>query len=64
MLVIEMVSGSDVLEFGTGQSIAVYINDEQIIVVRTAKLINRSNFSILVKGAKIFINEVRVVYRT
>lgn len=64
MLIIEMTSGSDKLEFDTRQSIPVYINEHQFIVVRIAKLINKSNFNILVNDSKIFIEKVSIIYKS
>lgn len=63
MLIIEMVSRADVFKFNPGQSIQVYINEDQIVLIRIAKVIGRKNFVINIDGKKKIIDEVRVVYK-
>lgn len=63
MLIIELISDTETFKFNPGQHISVYINEDQFIQVRIAKVLNRDTFCIHINGKKEKINKVEVVYQ-
>jgi len=63
MLTIELVSDSEVFEYGPGQSVLVYVNEKQFIQVMVAKVLNCTFFYIHINGKKEKINKVRIIYK-
>ena len=63
MLIIELVSDTDIFRFYPGHNVLLYINEEQFVEVRIAKVLNSRFFYIHIDGKKEKINKVAVIYK-
>ena len=63
MLTIELISdANETFQFGTGQDVCVFINENQFVSILVAKVLRCQSFFIFIDGEKKHIVKSRVVY--